>query len=387
MRFDKHVALATRLRDLIRAGDAQMDEREYRIPVDHYVCSDRFQSERSELFRGFPLPVAAATQLEQPGDTLAIDLPGMPIVIARNRQGSVGAFINACRHRGVRVADGEDVCQRKAFVCPYHNWTYDLDGALKGIPKREGFPNVDVSQHGLRRLPATEAHGLIWVLPDPDGAMNLNDHLGELAEDLNAYDFGKFQYFARRTTTVKANWKLILDAFSEGYHVSRLHKDSLAPYFPDHTGVFDAIGPHMRSFLARKDFLAVLDQPVETWHRSEHFTLTLYAFPNTIIVFSPDYATKLAMYPVSPSETFVTMTLMTPHKPRSEAERQHWQRSFALLDEFVFGKEDFGIAESAQTTLESGANTHLTAGRFEPAIRCFHQAIDKALLPKSAARK
>src|SRR5215470_17466102 len=114
---------------------------------------------------------------------LAVDLCGAPLLIACGADRVPRVFLNVCRHRGARlIAQQGEVCQRRNFVCPYHAWTYRLDGSLAGLPRAEAFPDLDRHLLGLRELPSTVCHGLIWAKLDPasDGSLDIAGYLGEL---------------------------------------------------------------------------------------------------------------------------------------------------------------------------------------------------------------
>ena len=101
----------------------------------------------------------------KPGDYVTEDVAGMPVLMTRGADGEVKAFANICRHRGAPVAQG---CgNARAFVCPYHGWTYDLAGKLLGTTDKVGFAGLDLASHGLVRLPAAEKHGMLFVRPKP----------------------------------------------------------------------------------------------------------------------------------------------------------------------------------------------------------------------------
>ena len=107
------------------------------------------------------------------------------MIVVRDQNGEVRAFLNACRHRGARL---EDVpCGHKErFTCPYHAWTYDLSGQLKSVFREETFGHIDKANHGLIRLPVQEKYGLVYVNPDPEGRVDIDDILGDLGPQLGA---------------------------------------------------------------------------------------------------------------------------------------------------------------------------------------------------------
>lgn len=153
-------ALAERIFRHIDDGTTDLGEQVWREPVSHYLSVERFNAE-CKLIRQHPTPFCPSAALPENGSYVARIAAGNPIVATRGEDGSVRAFINACRHRGMQVAAGNG-CTR-AFSCPYHGWTYGLDGSLKGIPGQSGFPTLNRDQHGLQEVSATERGGIIYV--------------------------------------------------------------------------------------------------------------------------------------------------------------------------------------------------------------------------------
>jgi phenylpropionate dioxygenase-like ring-hydroxylating dioxygenase large terminal subunit len=213
----------------------------FRNRVSAYCCRARAALERDRLFRDRPIFMGLATRLAKAGDYLAEDVAGMPVLMTRGADGEVKAFANVCRHRGAPVATG---CgNARAFVCPYHGWTYDLAGKLLGTTDKAGFAGIDLASHGLVRLPAAERHGMLFVRPKPirDGesaAIDVDADLGALAADLAALKLETYPMFSVDRVSPRINWKFAIDTFLEGYHIPHLRKPR--PYFIGNCGTFDA---------------------------------------------------------------------------------------------------------------------------------------------------
>lgn len=146
----------------------EWDPVESEIQSAVYLDPTRYDAEMARLFSRLPLCVGHADQLNEPDSVLARDIAGVPLLLTRAPDRTIGVFLNACRHRGTRlVAKDGELCRHSSLSCLYHGWTYDLTGALVSVPRREAFPTLDTTARGLRRLPSAVHHGLIWVVLDP----------------------------------------------------------------------------------------------------------------------------------------------------------------------------------------------------------------------------
>ncbi len=350
-----------------------------RLPVELYTDRQRFERECDRLLLNRPVIIGHESQIPDAGDAIVQDWLGLPMITIRDRAGQVATFLNVCRHRGMRLVQQEGQAHLRSLVCPYHQWTYGLDGALRHIPRSESFTDIDPASMSLAALPTEVRCGLIWTQAARGRPLDLATHLADLGRDLAAFDLAGCHFFKQNVRTIACNWKLVQDAFLDGYHVVRLHKNTVGPFFPDALAESDLLGNHIRSAVARNEIAEAVGRPAAELDLRHHATFAYTVFPNAILIFHPDYTSVISLFPQSPDRTIFAHSMLTPGPPASTQERDHFLRSFELIDQGVFQAEDIFVAEGAQRGMRSGANRELLFGGLEESAVRFHQIIEREM--------
>ncbi|MCA0908910.1 aromatic ring-hydroxylating oxygenase subunit alpha [Qipengyuania gaetbuli] len=346
------------------------------VPAHVYIDPGYWQREKAAIFDRLPQIICPSALVPDAGMAVPHDATGRPLLITRDAQGTAHVFLNVCRHRGTRLVEGSEAQCTKKLVCPYHAWTYSVDGRLLALPRPDTFPDLDKGSMGLVELPSLETGGLIWFCPKEETADF--SYARKLGEDFDALGMGEHVLFRRKTHVVKGNWKLIMDAFLESYHVTRLHAQTIGPFFKDGVTSGDMVGPHARSAVGRLEEMDGVDL-TEMAQLRRVVTFAYQMLPGALIIPSPDYINLMVMMPQSHELTLVEDFMLIPEHPSTDKARDHWERSWALLDGGVFASEDFRAAELGQQGLATGVVPELTLGTMEGGIRRYHETVEEAL--------
>ena len=214
MQRAEQVNQARKLLGYLQSRTTAMAEHVYRNPVTDYTCPRQLAQERDLFFRRSPLLIGLSCLVPTAGDYLTHDYSGTPLLLVRQRDASLRAFLNVCRHRGARLANGSGRGLRD-LTCPYHSWCYGIDGKLLARPDERSFAEIDKSARGLRELEAVEKYGLIWISPSPGLNFDVDVLLGGLQHDLIGYDLSSYNHYETRVLQRRVNWKLVVDTFLE----------------------------------------------------------------------------------------------------------------------------------------------------------------------------
>ena len=356
-------SVAQRVLDHIAAGTTDTGSEVWREPVANYRSEQRLADEL-KLLRRLPVPFCPSAALAEKGSYVARDAAGVPLLAVRGSDGQVRAFRNACRHRGTQVASGAGCA--KSFVCPYHAWTYELDGRLRHVPHQEGFPGLDKETHGLVPVHAEEKLGIVFV----------SQEKSEFKSDTLPPLIRTGSMLGYREAELEVNWKILLEGFIEGYHIRFTHPKSFFPYGFDNLNLIDLYGRSSRITYPFRRIQKLEKVPPAERKVEGLLTYVYQLFPNVLITILSRHTNLVILEPLAVDRTRqITWTLA--NDPGEEALAEARRDA-----EFVGNTglmEDRAVVLAIQQGMRSEANEVFTFGHYESCIVHFHRTLDAAL--------
>jgi choline monooxygenase len=335
------------LAELLDLYDAKAPlEQACTIPAAWYLDARMEQLEREQVFGRNWIAVGRLDQVASPGAFFTIELAGEPLVVVRGSDGELRAFYNVCRHHAAAVANVPcGVVQH--LRCPYHGWTYGLDGSLKGAPEFAGVCNFDRTQNGLVPVRVATWEKFVFVTLDED-AGPLANSLGDLQERIALLSLDKIHFFERKTYTLACNWKVYVDNYLDGgYHVPHLHKG------------LNSVLDYKEYTIENGDHYCLQSSPMVSSQEHASFAATrtgdrafyFWLYPNFMInVYEGVMDTNLVL-PIAQDRCLVQFDFY--FSDISESRKEHNASSVAVSDRIQ--DEDVGICESVQRGLRSRA--------------------------------
>ena len=342
-----------------------------------FTGRERFDAEQANIFQKHAVPVALAAVLPEPGSVVAIEAYGKPLLVTRTRADNIKVFINACQHKGAKLVEDCAVHKQGRMVCPYHAWTYGLDGKLIGVARSDMFEGVMKDQRGLKELPSVVWGGVIYAQLN-GGPLDVSQLHDQIDADFTALGIPGGYVYGRKTFDLAANWKVVLEPFLEGYHVQRLHAASIGALFVDAPSVSDTFGVNIRQVSGRIGYEpAMLDEDADM-NVHKLVTHAYTAFPNVVVVTSQYYTSVMILMPYGVDRTIVHYYMVTPGPATTPKAEEVFERSYDLIIK-VFAGEDFRAAQISQEGLNAGVpESTVYCGLEENVIR-YYEALETLL--------
>jgi len=309
------------------------------LPFSWYSDEEQLRRERARIFARSWQYAGRADEVAEPGSYLATDAGGIPILVTRDREGELRAFVNVCRHRGAVLTEGAG--RRATIQCHYHAWTYGLDGTLRSAPRSDREPGFDAGDWSLLPARAATWGPFLFVNPDVE-APSLAEHLGELPQILaRDIDVDGLVFHSRADFGSNANWKVVVENFLECYHCPTAH-----PRFSDEVDVH----PDRYLLEAHPTFAAQFATLKETGEGGQFHLL----YPNTAINVFPG-PPNLSIGPIAPNGPARTSRYLDYFFALDVDDA--WREDYFAFDDQV-GKEDRALVESVHRGMASGVLDH-----------------------------
>lgn len=372
-------AAVARMVEHIQAGTTDLAEDDLHVPLAHFTCPQHAARER-DLLRSLPLVVGVGTEIPEPGDFLTRRLMGANVLIVRQSDGSVRAHLNRCPHRGGKVELAESG-NKPVFVCSYHGWAFNRDGALRAIPPKQSYGEMCAAHKSLVSLGIAERHNLLWLRLDSDEAPDMAEFLGEEVDrQLSAVNLDSSAILLRKTFTLPVNWKLVVDGTADVMHPPFLHPTGVAKVISSAATVWLDYGRHGQLINARVKLVDRLRAGEAVTDPRRYFTTNLILYPNSWLITTPDHLEFWTVWPdpADPSRCEVDIRFLVAEADRDERTVERLERSWEFLAQALF-QEDFPMEELIQENALQGAGPPFLYGRSELPCQLLHRQLKRDL--------
>jgi Rieske 2Fe-2S family protein len=358
------------------------------LPGSYYTDPDIFRQEQERVFEAMWFCAVRAADIPSPGKFRTVQIGRESVLVSRARDGAVKAFLNICRHRGAKLCVDDEGEVKRAFQCPYHAWTYSLDGKLIAAPNLTKMPDIDRVEYGLINVHVREWLGYVWVcLADTPPSFE-DDVIGACTERLGDasaiehYDVANLSVGRRIVYDVKANWKLIVENFMECYHCATIHPELTevlpefteglaAQYYVGHGAEF---GSEIQGFTV--DGSSGLDRIPGVTDDQDRRYYAITVKPQVFINLVPDHVILHRMFPLAADRTVVECDWL--YLPSVVESGKDVSRSVELFHRV--NEQDFEACERCQPAMSSRA--YAKGGVLVPSehhIGAFHEWLQARL--------
>ncbi|HKO84638.1 MAG TPA: aromatic ring-hydroxylating dioxygenase subunit alpha [Actinomycetota bacterium] len=338
------------------------------LPRDAYTSPRVFAFEQERFFAGSWTCVGREGDLEGTGTQRAVRVGGAGVLLARGSDGRVRAFANTCRHRGHELLGVGEQTTRRTMLCPYHAWTYDLDGALRVAPGFRDHGDFRPAEHGLVELPLESWHGFLFVNGSGD-APPFAEHVGALDDLVAPYRMERLVPLATHRYDLACNWKVVLENYHECYHCPLIHPELCQVSPPASGDNFELDGAWVGGTMDLKDHAVTMSLdghsdgvPIPGLDTERLRTVAyLGLFPNLLLSLHPDYVMTHLVEPLGPALSHVVCSW---YFPPEATERPGFDPSYAVEFWDRTNRQDWAACESVQRGM---ASPHFQPGPLAPA--------------------
>jgi Rieske 2Fe-2S family protein len=345
------------------------------LPRAAYIDQAVFDWEQRHFFRGGWMCVGRSEDVVHVGDQRAESVGGTGVFLVRGEDRQLRAFANTCRHRGHELLPCGESRNLHVVVCPYHSWSYRLDGSLRNAPRFDGWSTFAPEENGLVELPVEEFHGLVFVAASGH-ASPLREHLAGLDGLVAPYEPERLRIGADHDYVVEANWKVVIENYQECYHCPMIHPELCAVSPPRSGENYPVPGADIDAktdtwvggWMALRDGADTMSLSGKSDGtvlrgldgRGRREVIYLVVFPNVLLSLHPDYVMTHLLTPLGPGRTRVRCSWSFSPE---DLEGPEFDPSYALDFWDITNRQDFSACESVQRGL---ASEHWVPGQLGP---------------------
>ncbi len=369
------IKIIKRLITQIENNSTESSQEQLIVDTSAFTSQAILDQEKQRFFKAEPQVICFAGEVAQANSFYTTECLGIPLLICRDENRQLKAFLNACPHRGARLAEGSGVLgqdgQSQRFICPFHGWAYKPNGTLHGRPKADCFDQAG-DECNLTSLPVSDRYGLIVVgLSQDVSQQQVEDFLKPIGDQIEDFDLQTLLPLGTRKIQAQANWKLISHLSHESYHFANLHRDSVAQYL-NSNAVYDTFEKHSRWAFAMKGIEKLKDKPESQWPRFLTGAMNHTLFPGTVMITNTDDAQMIRVEPGSkPGESVIHFSGVYRNPDNYDGALGAFEFGYE-----VFTNEDLPVAEQCQQAYEAGQKT-MIIGKNEPVVAFWQQLWEK----------
>lgn len=317
------------------------------LPPSCYSDQDIFELEIDRIFHRCWIGIGRQDRCKTVGDYVAMDIAGTPVIVIRGSDGQLKGFANSCRHRGSLLLSGEGHC--RLIRCPFHCWTYELDGRLKFSPKMEQAEDFNPQDYGLHEFRVSCNNGFAFICLDRE-TPDLDDWMGDFADIHSSWALDQMVSSRVRQFEVNCNWKNFIEVFNEYYHLPFVHPDSIDGLFVNPDDPEQVAGNYTTQFGEVAGNAALLSDtqsqafPVgqQLGDRDRNGVRYSWVYPNMTFAIAADSMWMYEAYPLSPGRSCIVQTVCFPESCtklsdfRSRAQHYYDRYDLAISEDIPF---------------------------------------------------
>jgi Rieske 2Fe-2S family protein len=326
------------------------------LPREAYVDPEVLDWEQHNIFSGWTC-VGHASDITSVGAQRAVGSGANAMLLVRSENDVVRAFANTCRHRGHELLASGTKTKKRSIVCPYHSWSYRLDGALRNAPGFRNAENFDPGEFGLTELRLMDWHG--WLFVDPSGRdADFAEHVAGLEDIVGPYRPEDLTIVDRHCYELAANWKVIIENYQECYHCSTIHPELSRVSPPTSGATLDLEGSWLAGWMSIGEGLETMSLTGKSGgvaiaglsEQQLRTVMYVVGYPNLLVSLHPDYVMTHLMMPLAVDRTYVECAWAFPKDVAAEPD---FNASYAVDFWDLTNRQDWGACESVQRWLAS----------------------------------